>query len=164
MAAHVPGTDSRSSLVVRAILLGLALPLGTRTVQAQHSVSQTVQLRVVAASQAAVQSAVAALPVRSTGPTIAMGTYGIATSETNQKISASLDRAMPAGTSLSVSMAVPSGAAAVETTLGTAATDVVTGIPVSAASGLPVSYMIQGQVPRAKAERRVITYTFTAGI
>lgn len=156
-----------SSLVVPAAFVGLVLGAGARSVQAQQTATQTVLLRVIASSQASVQNAVAAVPMRSTGmgTAVTTGTYGITTNETNQKIVASLDRPMPQGMSLSVTMAVPVGASALAgTTVGTPAVDVVTGIPVSASSGLPITYSVHGSSARAKAERRVVTYTFMTGI
>lgn len=154
-----------SSLVVPAAFAGLVLSAGARFAQAQQTVTQTVLLRVIASSQASVQNAVAAVPMRSTGTAVTTGTYGITTNQTNQKIVASLDRPMPHGTSLTVTMAVPAGASTLAgTTVGTAPADVVTGIPVSASSGLPITYSVQGSPARAKAERRVVTYTFTTGI
>lgn len=164
MTARGRATVALSSLLPAA-LVGVVLSAGVHSVHAQQTATQTVVLRVIAVSRASIQSAVAAVPLRSSGAAVTTGTYGIATSETNQKIIVSLDRPMPQGTSLSVTMAAPTGASALAgTTVGVSPADVVTGISVSASSGLPIIYSLQGSALHAKAERRVVTYTFTTGV
>ncbi|HET7228506.1 MAG TPA: hypothetical protein VFJ16_00755 [Longimicrobium sp.] len=96
----------------------------------------------------------------------ANATYAITTNETNRKITAGLDSDMPSGTSLSVSLAAPSGgtsAGSVE--LGTTAVDVVTGVSTANASGLGVTYTLQATAAAGvvAAGTRTVTYTIVAG-
>ena len=92
--------------------------------------------------------------------------YGITTNESNQKISASLDAPMPHGVVLAVSLAAPDGAASVgQTDIGTASADVVTGISSVNATALPIVYTLSVRAhARVASQRRVVTYTITAGL
>lgn len=97
----------------------------------------------------------------------ANATYAITTNQTDRKITAGLNSAMPAGVTLSVSLAAPAGASSAGTvSLGTTAQDVVTGIGTVSGSGLNVTYTLSataaaGVVP---AGTRTVTYTITAGV
>lgn len=96
----------------------------------------------------------------------ANASYAITTNETNRKITAEINSALPAGVTLSVSLAAPAGgASAGAVSLGTTAQDVVTGISPVNASGLGVTYTLSataaaGVVPSGT---RTVTYTVTAG-
>ncbi len=96
----------------------------------------------------------------------ANATYAITTNEADRKITAEVESDLPAGVSLSVSLAAPSGAASAGAVqLGTTAQDVVTGISTANASGLGVTYSLSataaaGVVP---AGSRTVTYTIIAG-
>lgn len=96
----------------------------------------------------------------------ASASYAITTNETNRKITAQINSAMPTGVTLSVSLAAPSGAtSAGSVVLGTTAADVVTAISTVEGSALTVTYTLQatsaaGVVP---AGTRDVTYTLTAG-
>ncbi|MEO7455255.1 MAG: hypothetical protein ABIY52_03280, partial [Gemmatimonadaceae bacterium] len=76
---------------------------------------------------------------------------------------ASLDAPLPAGTTLSVAMAAPAGAASKGAkTLGTAASlDVVTGSSRLTASELPITYTVNGAAAQGA---HVVTYTITSGM
>lgn len=93
-------------------------------------------------------------------------TYAVTTNESNQKITASLDEAMPTGTTLEVSLAAPQGASAAgPVALGTAGADVVTGIAPVSASGLPITYRLSATpaVLMAAPATRTVTFTIVSG-
>jgi hypothetical protein len=145
-----------SLLIVTSLLLAAATPV------AAQSATQLVRFRVVALQQAAVQQPSAAMVPRAGASATSMGSYGLATNETNRKISASLDQAMPNGSSLVVTMAAPVGGRSTgDTTLGTVDTDVVTAIPASESRGLPVRYTVRAPVGLRGPEQRTVTYTIT---
>ena len=133
-------------------------------VQAQ-SATQTVHFRVVPRDQAEMRPPAAALPLRAAGASSAVGSYGITTDAGDRKITASLDREMPPGTSLSVTLGAPPGAVARTATLrtGTAA-DVVTAIPAMSDRALPARYVVNvvRDVRSARAEQRTVIYTVVA--
>ena len=94
------------------------------------------------------------------------GTYAITTNQTNRKITAEIDSNMPAGVTLSVSLAAPSGGtSAGAVTLSTTAQDVVTGVSNVNQSGLSISYGLSATVAAGvvPAGNRTVTYTITAG-
>jgi hypothetical protein len=69
---------------------------------------------------------------------------------------------MPSGSSLVVVMTAPTGGrSAGESTLGTDAVDVVTAIPASDSSGLPVRYSVRAPSGIGSAALRTVTYTVT---
>jgi hypothetical protein len=96
----------------------------------------------------------------------ANATYDITTNETNKKVTASLDADLPAGFTLSASLAAPSGAtSAGAVDLGFTGHDVVTGISTVSATGLNVTYTLTataaaGVLPSAT---HTVTYTIVAG-
>jgi hypothetical protein len=130
-----------------------------------QTATQTVTFRVVAASRATVGAPPAPLTMRSTAAAVGAASYAITTNEANQKITASLDRPLPAGVDLSVALTPPAGARSVGAAqLGSVGTDVLTGIPAATASGLPVVYRVSaGAGARAAAAQRTVTYTIVAG-
>ncbi|HET6230091.1 MAG TPA: hypothetical protein VFE05_08480 [Longimicrobiaceae bacterium] len=96
----------------------------------------------------------------------ANGSYAITTNETDRKITAELDSDMPAGTTLSVTLAAPSGAtSAGAVSLSTTAQDVVTGISTVNQSGLNAGYTLAATVAAGvvPAGSREVTYTVVAG-
>lgn len=149
----------------------LAVGLGLLPLHAQTA-SQTVTYSVGPASRASLSGSVAPLVLSRPGAgqgrtsaSVAATSYAIATNETNQKITASLSKPMPAGTTLGVSLGAPSGAASVgNATLGTSATDLVTGISSVSASDLPMLYTLNaGANAKFQADTRLVTYTITSG-
>lgn len=96
----------------------------------------------------------------------ANATYAISTNQTDRKITAQMDSDMPAGVTLSASVAAPSGATSTGAQpLSTEAVDVVTGISTLNESGKNITYTLSatsaaGVVP---ASSREVTYTITAG-
>jgi hypothetical protein len=139
---------------------------------AAQSATQTVHFQVIPMSRIAVTGTTGPLVVTTatagSAPTSAsMGgsSYGITTNETNQKITAAIDTPMPAGMTLAVALAAPSGASSRGVmTLGTSSSDVVTGISAVSASALPITYTLNASstAPIAPSSRTV-TFTIAAG-
>lgn len=96
----------------------------------------------------------------------ASGTYAVTTNQTNRKITAQLDASMPAGVTLSVALAAPTGGtSAGVVSLSTTAQDVVTGVSSVNESGLSIGYTLSATVAAGvvPAGNRTVTYTITAG-
>jgi hypothetical protein len=100
--------------------------------------------------------------VTSSGSTLAL-----TTNQTNAKITATLSAPMPAGVTLSASLAAPAGAASAGIkALGTTAVDLVTTITHVNASALTLIYQLDA-TPAAgvvASSTRVVTYTITGGV
>jgi hypothetical protein len=145
--------------------IGLAAAAVLGSELGAQSATQMVTFRVVALSGATAAAPAAPLAVRSTSATVGAASYAIVTNEANQKIAASLDRPLPAGVALSVMLTPPVGAQGIGAArLGSAATDVLTGIPAAAATPLPVVYTLSaGAEARGAAAQRTVTYTIVAG-
>lgn len=157
--------------IIRFAVPALALAALSAGKAAAQSATQDVSFEVQAINQLTFSgspSLVISTATAGSAPTSATAnaTYAITTNETGRKITAGIDSDMPSGTTLSVSLAAPSGgtsAGAVQ--LGTTAQDVVTGVSTVNASGLNVTYTLQataaaGVVP---AGTRTVTYTIVAG-
>lgn len=139
-----------------------ALLCSANRLEAQTA-TQVVHFRVLPASRAAVEPVKTPLSTRGAGAQ-AETRYAIGTSEPNRKLIVSLDRAMPRGVSLSVALTPPAGAVAPgPVALDTVATDLLTSVPVTAESGLPVRYILSADSPPAplSADDRTITVTYT---
>lgn len=146
----------------RSIVAGVCVLAIAGTARAQNSVSQTVVLRVVAPNAAAMSPVTAAVPARDASSSVARGTYAIATSDSAQKITASLDRALPRGVSMAVTLNAPAGATSIPTApLTITDTDVVTNIPATTIPALGVRYAIAGAGSMASTDRTVV-YTVLA--
>jgi hypothetical protein len=100
--------------------------------------------------------------VTSSGSTLAL-----TTNQTNAKITATLSAPMPAGVTLSASLAAPTGAASAGIKpLGTTAVDLVTAITHVNAGALTLIYQLDA-TPAAgvvTSGTRVVTYTITGGV
>lgn len=149
----------------------LTLAFGAPSVEAQVA-TQAVTFSVVPASRMGLTGMARPLVVNTatagrapTGASVGGSSYAITTNESNQKITAALDQPMPAGLSLSVTLAAPAGAASAGArTLGSAATDVVTGISAVSSSALPITYVMRATAAAAAAAgTRMVTYTITSG-
>ena len=158
-------TTTRTILAAAVIILAGAAPLA-----AQRSVSQVVNFRILGQSRATVAPMAAPIAVRQTGATVASGVMTLTTNESNQKIVASLDRAMPAGAALSANVRAPRAATSAGLQLlDTRATDVVTDIAATTAAQLPIEYQVErsagvaSEEPARAGELRVVTYTIIAG-
>jgi hypothetical protein len=155
-------TTFRTILAGAMIALAAAAPLA-----AQRSVSQVVYFHVLGQSRAAV-APMAPMAVRQSGATVANGVMTLSTNESNQKIVASLDRPMPAGSTLSAALRAPRAAtSAGRQQLDTRATDVVTDIAATTAAQLPIEYQMarsaNADAPAGAGEQRIVTYTIIAG-
>lgn len=145
------------------VMAGAAFLISADHLEAQTA-TQVVHFRVLPASRAAVEPVKTPLSMRGAAPAQADTRYAIGTTEPNRKLIASLDRALPVGASLSVSLTPPSGAvAAGPVVLDTVATDLLTSIPVSVASDLPVRYTLRADTPSTPlaADERVVTVMYT---
>lgn len=146
------------------MVFGVAALLGAASRLDAQSATQVVRFRVLPASRAAVEPVRTPLSMHGATTAQAETRYAFGTSEPNRKLLASLDRAMPDGVSLTVTLTPPSGATtAGPVMLDTVATDLLTSIPVASEAGLPVRYTLRaGESPsRASAEERDVTVTYT---
>jgi hypothetical protein len=163
-------TSLNDRTTIRTILAAAVIILaGTAPLAAQRSVSQVVNFRILGQSRATVAPMATPIALGQTGATVASGVMTLTTNESNQKIVASLDRAMPAGATLSAALRAPLAAASTgRKLLETRATDVVTGIAATTAAKLPIEYRVQNanpasQEPARDGEQRLVTYTIIAG-
>ncbi len=101
-----------------------------------------------------------------TSVTDATASWAVTTNQTGAKISASIASDMPAGLTLSSSLAAPTGGTSAGfLSLSTVAVDLVTGITKLAQGALGVSYTLDA-TPAAgvvTSATRVVTYTITGG-
>lgn len=142
------------------------------TILEAQTATQTVTFSVISSSRAAIASIATPMTVRAaitnsttTSASMAGSSYAITTNELNQKISASLNEAMPSGLSLAVSLSPPAGASSRGTTrLGATAADVVTGISAANATSLPLVYTLTASNVPGRSNHRIVTYTVTAGL
>ena len=161
-------TDSRLVAVIVTVA-ALAAPV---SVDAQ-SATQVVRFQVNAINQIAVSGNPAPLVLNSaaagsapTSVTANGSTYAITTNEANQKITASIDQALPIGVTLDVTLAAPAGAASIASVpLSTSGADVVTGISSVAAGALPITYRLSATptVQMAAPAARTVTFTIVSG-
>jgi hypothetical protein len=99
------------------------------------------------------------------GSASASGTYSVTTNGTGMKITAEIDAAMPAGVTLTASLAAPAGAtSAGVVTLSPTPQDAVSGITEVAESGLGITYGLEATVSAGVVSgNRTVTYTITSG-
>lgn len=151
-------------LLLLAVMLGVsgwALAAGTAT--------QTVTFEVQAINEISVSGNPAALVINSAvagsepgAITDATTTYAITSNETAKKITGVLDTAMPAGTTLQVALAAPTGATSIgPVTLSNVAADLVTGIAQVAESGKTITYTFSATVAAGVVAPATKTVTFT---
>jgi X-X-X-Leu-X-X-Gly heptad repeat protein len=99
--------------------------------------------------------------------TNATATWAVTTNQSGSKITASIGSAMPAGLTLSVSLAAPTGGSSNGlTALSTSAADLVTGITKLAEGTLGVTYQLDATVAAGvvASTSRTVTYTITGGV
>lgn len=90
--------------------------------------------------------------------------YDIISNASGSKLTAVIDEDMPEGSSLSVTLAAPSGAtSAGKQTLTSSAVDVVTEISNVSQTGLSMTYTFGADVNTPKSLERTVTYVLTAG-
>lgn len=93
-------------------------------------------------------------------------TWGVTTNQSNAKITASLNAALPANVTLTVDLAAPSGAtSAGAQSLGTTSVDLVSAITRVAESALGVTYTLSATAAAGvvASTTRTVTYTITGG-
>jgi hypothetical protein len=158
-AGQMMGASSRMVGLLAAAVIALSNLAG-----AQQSVTQRVVFQVVGHREASASQISAPLAVGPTSASVSTGRLTILTNEANQKISASLDHTMPAGTALSMSIASSNDATgSAATSLGTSETDVVTTLPASKTTALPIVYELTGAHRAARGEHRQVVFTIAAG-
>ena len=92
--------------------------------------------------------------------------WAVTTNQTGAKITASIPAIMPAGLTLSSSLAAPAGATSAGfLALGTVAVDLVTGITKLAQNALVVTYKLDATAAAGvvASSTKVVTYTITGG-
>lgn len=128
-----------------------------------YEVAAVDQISVTGSPSLVVNSATAGSGLNSA---TASGSYAITTNGTGRKITASLDTDMPAGLTLSASLAAPGGATSAGTVgLTSVAQDVVTGITELNESGLDITYTLDAELSAGvvQSANKTVTYTVTAG-
>ena len=158
----------------RMLAIGVAVAaLNAATKADAQTATQLVRFQVNAINQIAVSGSPAPLIISSatagSAPVSATAngsSYSITTNETNQKITASIDQALPSGVTLDITLAAPAGAASVGLVpLSTSDADLVTGISSTAASALPIVYRLSAtpNVQMAAPAARTVTFTIVSG-
>ena len=152
-------------------LLSAGMVLGTLPVLAGSSANQTVTLQVSAINEISISGNPGALTVNSatagSAPNAvndASTTYAITSNESDKKITAAIDSAMPDGTTLTVNLGAPTGAtSAGAVALSTSAADVVTGITKLNESGKSISYSFSATAAAGvvASTSRTVTLTVT---
>lgn len=145
--------------------------IGTASAQAQtatqdvgYTVSSIDEISVSGTPSLTISSAVAGSAP--TDATFTTSSYSITTNNTNRKITAEIDLAMPAGLTLKADLAAPAGAtSAGAVTLSATAADVVTGISSLNQSGLNLTYSLSATSAAApQSGTRTVTYTVIEGV
>jgi len=158
---------------VRRSAVALALvAFGAASAQAQTA-NQTVTFAVNAINQIAFAGApsltitTAVAGSAPTSATDATASWAVTTNQTNAKITASILTVMPAGLTLSSSLAAPAGATSAGfQALGVVAVDLVTAITKLAQGSLGVTYKLDATAAAGvvASSTRVVTYTITGGV
>ena len=130
---------------------------------AQQTASQLVIFKILPASHAAVAPVTRPMSLQGENAE-RRSSWSITTNQADRKILASLDRALPRGSSLVVTLTAPAGArSAGPVVLDTVATDVVTGIPVTSERELPLRYVVNadGAGGRTVSDAQSVLVTYT---
>ena len=158
-------------MIARSTLTLLALAFGVATSAGAQTAAQTVTFQVDAINQIAFAgspSLVVSTASAGSNPTsaTAAASWAVTTNQSNAKITASINSALPANVTLTTSLVAPTGAtSAGAQSLGTVAVDVVTGITRVAQGTLGVTYTLSA-TPAAgvvASTTRTVTYTITGG-
>ncbi len=152
------------TLVSVALIFGLYM-----NAYSADNVAQTVTYEVQAINEITVSGNPGALVISTatagsqpTAATDATTSYSVTTNGTNKKITGSIDTAMPANTSLLVTLTAPTGgSSAGQVTLSTTAQDLVTGISTLAESGLTISYEFTADAAAGVVASSTKTVTLT---
>jgi hypothetical protein len=159
-------------LIVNARRIAAAIALVVVAAPLAHAQTQTVTFAVNAINQIAftgTPSLTITTAVAGSAPTSvtdATASWAVTTNQTGAKISASILTAMPAGLTLSASLAAPTGGTSAGfLSLGTVAVDLVTVVTKLAQGSLGVSYKLDATAAAGvvASATRVVTYTITGG-
>ena len=153
------------------VILTMALVLGVYGVaHAANTATQLVSFEVAAINEISVSGDPntlvinAATPGSNPNPVTESSTkYSITTNETNKKIIARIDTAMPTGLTLKVKLDAPTGASSEgDVVLSTTAASVVTGIGPVAESSLTITYTLEATAEaEVSSGQRTVTFTLT---
>ena len=153
------------------ILATLALMIGASSAAVAQTATQTVTFQVDAINQIAFSgspSLVINTATAGSAPTAATAaaSWAVTTNQSGAKITASIGSNMPAGLTLTASLAAPTGgSSAGAQSLSTTAVDLVTSITKLAEGSLGVTYSLSA-TPAAgvvSSTTRTVTYTITGG-
>lgn len=155
----------RREIAALALIVGASLPATAQTA------TQTLTFQVDAINQIAFAgspSLVVSTASAGNEPSIASAaaTWAVTTNQSNAKITASINAALPANVILTVDLAAPSGAtSAGAQPLGTTAVDLVTSLTRVAQGGLGVTYTLSATAAAGvvASTTRTVTYTITGG-
>jgi len=159
-------------MLARRIAIAVVGMATLSTIAAAQQATQVVRFEVIAKNLFIVVGSPAPLvmdsAVAGSAPasvTAGGSSYAIVTSETNQKITASIDAVMSAGLSLEVSLAAPAGAASLGAVrLSKHGSEVLRGISEVAASALPITYRLNvAPFARMTTQLRMVTFTMIGG-
>jgi hypothetical protein len=154
-----------------AVVGAMAVLVPSGSARAQNA-TQVIRFEVNAVNQIGVSGSPAPLVINSATPgsapaSITAGgtSYAITTNESNKKITASVDQSLPAGVTLEVLLAAPSGASSANyVALGTSSADLVTGISSISAASLPITYRLSATpAVQMSAQARTVTFTIVSG-
>lgn len=156
------------TLSIAALALALTAAAGEASAQ-----TQTVTYSVSAINQMSVSGNPGALAITTatagsapTDATSATTTWAITTNQTGTKVTGAIDLAMPAGVTLKVNLAAPTGAtSAGAVSLGAIAGDLVTGITKLNESAKTITYTLSATTAAGvvASSTRTVTYTVVAG-
>jgi hypothetical protein len=145
------------------LVAGVTFGATLRPLAAQQSASQLVIFKILPASHATVAPVTEPMSLQGENAE-RRSNWSITTNQADRKILASLDHALPQGSSLVVTLTAPTGArSAGPVVLDTVATDVVTGIPVTSQRELPLRYVVNADSTgsRAATDARTVLVTYT---
>jgi hypothetical protein len=154
----------RSAAVALALVTFAAASAQAQTQTVLFAVNAINQIAFVGAPSLTITTAVAGSAP--TSVTDASATWAVTTNQTGAKISASIASNMPAGLTLSASLAAPAGATSASfQSLSTVGVDLVTVITKLATGSLGVTYQLDA-TPAAGVVvggSRIVTYTISGG-
>jgi hypothetical protein len=143
------------------------------SIRAADNINQTVTYQVASIDEISVSGNPGALIVNTAVPgsqptaaTDATTSYSITTNNSSRKITGSINSAMPANTTLKVTLGAPTGgSSAGEVTLSTTAQDMVTAISTLAESGVSISYEFSATLAAGviASSQRTVTFTIADG-
>ena len=157
-----------------ALVAAAAFAMTATNTLAGSTATQTVTFEVQAINEISVSGNPGAMTINTatagsapTSVSDSSTTYAITTNESNRKITAAIDLAMPSGVTLTANLTAPTGAtSAGAVTLGTVAADVVTGITTLNESAKTITYNLSATAAAGTvaSTSRTVTYTVTAGV